>query len=201
MFKRKRASGIVRKALFSYVMIGFLTMLSACGQQTSTTNQQPSYTKTVAMQASWAIMYNDVKSAKAASDAVLLGTIESVKRVTGGGSAVGVVATDFVFKIEQTIVDAHHLLYGSTIIIHQTGGITNSTKFEVSDDPLFLVNEHALLFLRIYQPGYAFVVGGPSGRFIVENNLVKPRYNPEGMTSMRNQSVPVKDFIAQIQSA
>jgi hypothetical protein len=201
MFKAKRAGEMARNALFSCLIIGFLLALSACGQQTSAANQQPSYTKTVNIEASWAIAYNDVKSAKAASDAVLLGTIESVKSVTGGGSAAGVVATDFVFKIEQTIVDAHHLLHGSTIIIHQTGGITNDTKYEVSDDPLFQVNEHALLFLRIYQPGYAFVVGGPSGRFIVENNLVKPRFNAEGMTSMRTQSVPVKDFIAQIQSA
>ncbi len=196
MFKAKRAGEMARNALFPCLMIGFLLAVSACSQQAS--GQPPAYTKTVNMQVSWAIMYNDVKSAKDASGLVVLGTIESVKNVTNSGN--GLVSTYFVFKIEQTVIDTHHLLQGATIIVHQTGGITNGTKYEVSDDPLFQINERALLFLRIYQPGYAFVVGGPSGRFIVENNLVKPRFNAEGMTSMRNQAVPLKDFIAQIQS-
>lgn len=156
-------------------------------------------TRTVSIDASWSMLYGNVQSAKAAADVVALGTIESIKNVTQSGP--GLIFTDFVFKIEQSIVDPHHMLSGSTIIVHQTGGVVNGVQYEVEDDPLFQINEHALLFLQIYQPGYAFVIGGPSGRFIVQNNLVQPRNNQKGMTSMRNQSVPVANFVAQIQSA
>lgn len=197
MPKTDATNGLFRGMLLSSITLSLLIALSACGQQSSS-GQSRSSSRTVSLEASWHMMYGNVKSAKAAADAVVLGTIESITSVTQSGP--GLVFTDFVFKIDQNIADPHHMLQSSTII-HQTGGVVKGIKYEVDGDPLFQINEHALLFLHIYQPGYAFVIGGPSGRFIVQNNLVQPRNNQEGMTSMRNHAVPVADFIAQIQNA
>lgn len=188
-----------RRGLLFSIVLGFLIALSSCGQQPSSSGQSSSSTRTVSIDASWSTLYEDVKSAKTAADVVVLGTIESVKDVTQSGPSL--IFTDFVFNIERSIVDPHHLLQSSAIIIHQTGGVVNGVKYEVDDDPLFQINEHALLFLHIYQPGYAFVIGGPSGRFIVQNGMVQPRNNQDGMTSMRNRSVALADFITQIQNA
>ncbi|HEY7349077.1 MAG TPA: hypothetical protein VH599_12260 [Ktedonobacterales bacterium] len=194
-----------RFGLFWGIALCLLVGLGGCDQSSSAASQQPSYSRVVTLDASWSVLYSDVKSAKAASDVVVLGAIASIKRVgftkNDQGQDDGIVFTDYVFTIERTIVDERRLLKSPTILIHQTGGILDGTKYEIQDDPLFQAGEHALLFLHIYKSGYAFIVGGPSGRFLVQNGLVQPRSPETVMMSIRSRSVPVADFITQIQNA
>ena len=66
------------------------------------------------------------------------------------------------------------LRVGSTIVLHQEGGVVNGTLYQADDDPLFQIGEQTIIFLRQYSPGHFFVLGGPSGRFRVNGNSVTP---------------------------
>ena len=167
-------------------------------------NQPESSIAGVKISVCWHKGYGDIKSAKDDADVVVLGTITSIKGVQNErehDGHLGFVSTDFVFTTEHIVLDAGHLLTDSTIIIHQTGGIVNDLLYKVKDDPLFQVNERAVLFLYFYKLGYAYVCGGPTGRFIVQDGLVQPRDLQWGMRSMRSLAIPVADFITQIQNA
>jgi hypothetical protein len=187
-----------------------LAGLGGCGQspatpQQSSASQPAAFSSTVDMDASWSIRFADVKSAKQASDVVVKGTITSIQFVGYVKNDLGqddhIVFTDYVFTIDQRVADARHLITGPTIVIHQTGGILNGIKHEIQDDPLFQIHEQAVLFLKIYRPGYGYVMGGPSGRFMVHNGVVQPRSQDGGMDSMKGRVVSVADFVTQVQSA
>lgn len=137
------------------------------------------------LDASWTKLYHDIPSLKQASDVAVDGTITAVIRQTVDQN---IPYTDFRFQIAQTLSDPRHLLTGSDIIIHQTGGpVTENIQgkativhMQVGDDPLMQAGDHLMLFLHQYAPGYYFVVGGPSGRFVVRGGAVYP-INGEGV--------------------
>jgi hypothetical protein len=124
------------------------------------------------MAASWAHSYRDLKSLKRDADIAVAGTITSVAGTSS--DTVGVVATDFVFSINQSIFNPHGQALGATITIHQTGGIVGNTRYEMEDDPLFQTGEQVVLFLHEYSVGHYNVIGGPTGRFEVRNGVVQP---------------------------
>jgi len=66
------------------------------------------------------------------------------------------------------------------ITVHQTGGSVNSELLQLDDDPLFHVNEQAVLFLHEYALGQYYVVGGPTGRFGIQAGYVRPTA-PDGV--------------------
>jgi hypothetical protein len=117
----------------------------------------------------------------------------------------GIPSTDFNFTVSSTVSDPRHLLTTSPIIIHQTGGtITQQVNgnvvqqtFEVGDDPLMQAGDHFFLFLHNYAPNRYFVVGGPSGRFVVINEQVRP-LNDEGVKLP--QALSESSFAAQVQA-
>ncbi|HEY7347603.1 MAG TPA: hypothetical protein VH599_04735 [Ktedonobacterales bacterium] len=154
--------------------------------------------QTVKISASWAVTYHDLKSLKQGSDIAAVGSISEVANVTREGPGRGDVTTDFVFSISKVILDPGQRVKGSSLTIHQVGGVMGDTLYEVEDDPLFQVGEHLILFLHEYSPGHYYVAGGPTGRFEIRNNMVTP-VNDEGVKF----SAPMTeaDFIAAIQSA
>lgn len=152
--------------------------------------------KTVTYGASWAITYNDLKSLKQAADLGVVGTITRASAVATDQS--DLVFTDFVFTIKTALSDPGRRLTGASIIVHQTGGIVGSTLYQMEDDPLFEIGEQAVLFLHEYSPGHYFVVGGPTGRFVVQNGMVGP-INDEGIAL--GTSPTEAAFAAMVQKA
>lgn len=154
--------------------------------------------KTVTYGASWAILYHDMKSLKSAADLSVVGTISAVSAVSKDQD--GIVYTDFLFVTQATLLDPQYRLSGtgSSVIIHQTGGMIGSTLYQMEDDPLFQVGEQAILFLHEYSPEHYYVIGGPSGRFRLQNGLVSS-INDEGvaLTAPLTQA----EFISRIQQA
>lgn len=128
---------------------------------------------------SWTRLYHDIASLKADSDLVVSGRVVRSTPVTGNPPA-----TDFTFSVDAVLHarDGQRALAGTTIVIHQTGGIQNGQTYEVRDDPLFKVGEKDVLFLHQYVSGRYVVLGGPSGRFLVgADGMVRP-VNDEGVT-------------------
>lgn len=172
-----------------------LVLLSACSQSAQT-NQAPQTPQTIKWDASWSRLYHDLGSLKQASDLAVVGSITGVSRVITDSK--GIVSTLFVFSVSRVVWNPHHLAQHSSLIINQTGGIVHKVLYEIGDDPLFEVGEQAVLFLHQYKPGYFYVEGGPSGRFTVQNGMVKP-INDEGVVF----STPLSeaDFLTKIQNA
>ena len=156
-----------------------LAILSGCSQSSQPTQAQTTTSiQTVNMDASWTRLYHDVKSLKQNADIVVRGSIAKVAGVTQPQK--GPVMTDFTFTVSHIVWDPHQQVKGTSIIIHQTGGVVGNTRYQISDDPLFQVGEQAVLFLHQYSPGHYYVIGGPSGRFAVQGGTVRP-INDEGV--------------------
>lgn len=138
------------------------------------------------MQASWAMGYRSLKELKQATalDLAVRGTFTAIQGTQGQAPSSGssdLLSTDFSFTINKVLLDPHHLFNSSSsVTIHQTGGRVGSTLHQVCDDPLFRIGEEAILFLHQFSPGQYFVMGGPSGRFEVRQDLVEP-VNDEGV--------------------
>ncbi len=169
------------------VLAGVVAVVSGCGQHQATT--------TTRLVASWARLYHSVGDLKKASDVVVAGTITSIADTTRQGTTP---FTDFTFTIARVVYDPQHRVTGSTVVIHQTGGVINGARTEVADDPLFGVGESAELFLHEYSTGQYFVVGGPSGRFRIEGGVVHS-VNDEGVRFATPPSAST--FEAQVQQA
>jgi hypothetical protein len=151
--------------------------------------------QTCTLEASWAMGFNNLSSLKKASDLAVVGTIASVNSVNE--DTPGIPTTLFVFRISQVLWNPHHLTSLATVLVNQTGGIVHNKHCTVSDDPLFQVGEQAILFLHQYSPAHYFVNGGPSGRFSLQHDMVKP-INNEGIVFA---PLPLVDFITKVERA
>jgi predicted alpha/beta-hydrolase family hydrolase len=147
------------------------------------------------MEASWAVGYTDLKSLKAASDVAIEGTIAAV---AGETVAENIPFTDFTLSIHKVVYDPHGRIHGTTVLVHQTGGIVNNTLNENSDDQLFRVGEQVVLFLHEYDPGKYFVEGGPTGRFEVRSGIVSAA-STDGMAVPPSTSIDA--FLANVRTA
>jgi hypothetical protein len=143
------------------LLIGLLILLNAC----SGSDQQGDH-----LVVSWAVLYHDLSSLKRASDLAVVGTITAIAAQDVEDN---IPFTDFRFGIGD-ILYSPHPFQGSTLIVHQTGGLLNGKEVSVEDDSLFQIGEEAILFLRQLSPGHYAVAGGPSGRFRLHNGLVTP---------------------------
>ncbi|MGZ3666294.1 MAG: hypothetical protein ACXVDA_17635 [Ktedonobacterales bacterium] len=181
-------------------LASILTGLSGCGASSSNSiqvlpvSQDQHYSQTVGVEASWYVGYKDLKSLKVASTAAVVGTIAAVAGATVD-TKTNSPSTDFTVSIETVVHDPHGRVRGATLLVHQTGGIVNDTLYQMSDDPLFRVGEHVVLFLHEYEPGKFFVEGGPTGRFEVRSGIVSAA-TTSGVTLP--PSISVDDFLAQV---
>lgn len=188
-----RGTLLVERTILKHLGVLILTSLALCGlailsgcsqssqpNQAQTQNQGQTTTsiQTVNMDASWTRLYHDVKSLKQDADIVVRGSITKVAGITQPQK--GPVMTDFTFTISHVVWDPHQQVKGTSIIIHQTGGVVGNIRYQISDDPLFQVGEQAVLFLHQYSPGHYYVIGGPSGRFTVQGGTVRS-INDEGV--------------------
>lgn len=127
----------------------------------------------VPMTASWATAYTSFAALKANADVAVDGTITRIAGVTDQTPR-NPASTDYVLRLQTVGYDPKHLIQSSEIVIHQTGGVIGGHRYEVTDDPLFQVGEHVILYLKQYGPDHYYVIGGPTGRFKVEGGSLRP---------------------------
>lgn len=187
--------------LVGFILMGVLVVLcvllfGACAEGNGTATQAtPTIVK---MDASWHIRYADVKSAKQDPDlnVILVGTVLSLKPAQMSN---GIVTTDAVFRVSHIAWNPQKLPIGATILVRAPGGTIGNTRYEIDDFPMYRVGEQEILFLHVDQStGLAGTLGGPSGRLLVQNGIVKP-LNAEGMNMPPNTSENA--FLASIPSA
>ncbi len=128
----------------------------------------------VHLDASWAKGYSSVGALKQDADLAVDGTIVRTVAVTKDNT--GLVFTDFALSVQAVAFNPRKAVVSKDkeIVIHQTGGTVGNTRYEVRDDPLFKVGDHAVLFLQQYSADHYFVIGGPTGRFTVKDGFVYP---------------------------
>lgn len=123
---------------------------------------------------SWAEAYSSVKEMTAHADAVVVGKVTNALGTTVKD---GIPYTDFTYEVQTSVKGKH--LASSEIQIHQTGGSVDGMIEVVDGDPLLVVGQKSLLYLRQYEEGKYFIIGGPTGRMLVDKeNKVSPM--PEG---------------------
>ena len=150
----------------------------------------------ISLDASWAKIYHSFTDLKHDADLVVQGTVTRVLQTTAPTSGTPP-STDFQFTVSRVLQDPAHRLQGTTLTLHQTGAKVGNTLYQIDDDPLFQVGEQHILFLHEYQPGDYFVLGGPSGRFVIQNGAVKP-INNEGVSYAGGS---LNSFLTQVQRA
>lgn len=136
-------------------------------------SSKPQKCRKVKMGASWSAYYSDVPQLRAHSDIGVAGWISDI-------SPTYVPRTGPVYRmITVTVSDIVHQKYSNAyvpreITFMQSGGVYDETLYELEDDPLFAMDEDVLLYLEEYQSGRYRIAGGPTGRFRVIDNAVKP---------------------------
>ncbi len=137
--------------------------------------------KIVNLDASWAELYQSVTDLKSHSDTAVSGHFAKILDQTSDET--GIPYTDFAFVVESILFDPGNKVQGvgGILRVHQTGGVVANITKQIGDDPLFRVNEGAVLFLREYKPGFYMVIGGPSGRFQVARSGEITPMDPTGV--------------------
>lgn len=151
---------------------------------------------TTNLNASWADMYQSVKDLKAHADIAVLGHFSQVIGQTI--DEVGIPYTDFALSVDSVLYDPNSKVAGpgSVLRVHQTGGVIANVTQQISDDPLFAVDEKVALFLREYKPGFFMVIGGPTGRFEESNAMDIVPSSSEGVKFSGN----VETFTSMVRS-
>ncbi len=139
---------------------------------------------------SYALAATSVAQLADQAQVVAVGTVRDVNREFARD---GIPFTDFDFTVNT---------WGSkspatkSIVVRQTGGPLNGYRYEVDDDPLFVVGDSYVLFLREaeQEPGIYFVVAGPSGRFHDQAGTVAPLATGQVATGL---PASVNDLVTQ----
>jgi hypothetical protein len=152
---------------------------AASGRAWTASHQQAQGLRVITMDASWAKEYKSVGELKKDSSVAVAGTFGKVKRQDGDPK--GLLSRDYAFTVAKVAYakPGVGVTVGQVITIHQTGGVAGGVEQQIADDPLFQDGETAALFLVQDSPGAFHVVGGPGGRFKVDQaNTVTP-FNDE----------------------
>lgn len=158
--------------------------------------------KRVSMHASWSYNYGSVRSLTDNSNIIAMIKITDMKDT--GELMPGIMSTTYTAQVRD-------LIYGNgekEIDIFMTGGIDHDQKLirEIADDPLMSVNDEFLIFARKNESGTYTILGGPQGRFVVDNELVYSleEYNAIGTAGIDTHSEikgkNIDDFIKEIKS-
>ncbi len=163
--------GIVT-AITSLILLSFFT--AACDTepgQTTDTESTTTNNKITIVSVDWAIYYQNIAELSLDADLIAYGEIDRVIEVqaqtishTDRGDNIHYY-TNFSFDISQVLKGDET----EEAIIHQLGA---ADKMTVMDDPLFEPGEAYILFLRKTESGICYVLGGPQGRFKIEDGKV-----------------------------
>jgi hypothetical protein len=161
-------------------LIAILTLLllsifsTACNtdtQQTGTTESTTTNSLVTIVSVDWAIYYQNLAELYRGADLIAYGEIDRIIEVqaqtishTDRGDIIHY-NTDFDFNIIQVLKGDET----EEAVIHQLGA---AGKMTVMDDPLFEPGEAYILFLRKTESGICVVLGGPQGRFKVNDGKV-----------------------------
>ena len=167
------------KRNYILTLLGTMVVLGICLIGCGSGNQ------TVKVDVSWAQHYTSLKDLKHNSDLAISGDITnigaSVKPVDGS-----LVYSDVTVTVTKVLWNTHsEKTVPPTILFHENGGTYQGTTYVVNDDPLYQVGQHVVLFFTEYSPGNYRVAGGPTGRFLVANGVVKP-ISPDGVQLAQN---------------
>lgn len=183
------------------VMAALVGCTSSPSESKSKSEKPPE--DTVLLEASWATGYADLASLMADADVVVIGSVDRLLGTntdarTAGSVTSTLIFSDYAFSVERVLKGA---VSTPTITIHQTGGTSNGKTQEVIDDPIFVVDERYVLFLREFSAGNYFVIGGPSGRFIVRNDQVSSLsniYPDRNISDLGLDKVRLEDFVSSL---
>jgi hypothetical protein len=108
--------------------------------------------------------------------------------------------TDFDFRVDRVVKG--NLKPQDTITIRQTGAQNSTFLIVVEEDPLLTQGETLLGFMR-YADGHDVhvIIGGPQGRFVVQNGLVNSMdnlYPIDGWISVKVKDGNLDQFIKLI---
>ncbi|HEU5374733.1 MAG TPA: hypothetical protein VFV38_04775 [Ktedonobacteraceae bacterium] len=160
-----KKSSLVGFSLLFTLIFSLLLTLVACAPSSSSP-------QVVTLDASWAEYYTSLSDLKQHSDIAVRGTISYIAPTVKPAN--GPVYSMVTVKISQAIWNRHHTPVSPTITFEQTGGTYNHVTYQVSDDPLFHVGDQVILFFKEYSPGKYRISGGPTGRFSIQNGVVRP---------------------------
>jgi hypothetical protein len=142
---------------------------------------------------SWAA-YQTLSSLKGNSTAIIVGNVTGINGTISGG----IPYTDFSVAVEQSIKGS--LTPKSTVIVRQLGNATTI----VEGEHLMTIGQQAVLFLTNAQsPNVKYIVGGPQGRFIVQNGTASSLdaiYSDDGWIHVKAHAVPLSQFVQEVQS-
>lgn len=158
--------------LAGLTLVAVATALAFDGNER--TSNPPSYApfpgEVMKISASWAHYCASIAELSAASEAVVVGTVKRTadagRKPTSNRRDPGTPYTDFEVNVERLVAGD----VDSTVIVHQLGGDIAGTRWEFGSDPLFVVGERYLLFLKRSPDTGLYYVAGPGGRFVVTDD-------------------------------
>ncbi len=179
---------LVKSALLISLLSLITVAVGACGDTptispnvsvTTITSKSTSSTfgsgtaQVVHLSPSYVNWYTDLASLKRDAKLVVVGT---VIKVNPSIQDTAYARTTSVFNISEVLSDPQNLLKGSTtILINQVGGVVNNIVYKNEDEPIFKQSDEAILFLDVDTTGTLYYsIGGPSGRFNINNDMVIP---------------------------
>lgn len=159
----------------------------------------------VELSASWSYNYADVADLARNSDLIALVSIQEPEK-DGSYKISSIRMTQF----PAAVVERYYGEEEQEIKIVMTGGIDESEKkiYEIADDPLMKAEEEYLIFARKNEDGTYTILGGPQGRFVLEDGKVyslnvanEQVKKADPNASFRVDGVEKADFLEEIAKA
>lgn len=151
------------------------------------------------LSASWD-NYPTLKDLTRSSTHIVIGEITGIQGVNDKDT---IPTTDYSFRVDRSLKG--DLKPNDVITIRQTGMETDTTLARVLGDPLLKKGETFLGFLRYStDTGVYPIVGGPQGRYPVQNGLVNSldRVDPEAFyVPIRFENKPLDEVVRELQAA
>lgn len=143
--------------------------------------------------------YPNLKTLTNSSDSVVVGKVVEIKGTHGHAAAENIPVTDFAVTVDLALKGS--LQRGDTITVQQLGG--NNAIAEA--DRLMKVGEEYVLFLG-YTPDMQVytALGGPQGKFMIQNQKVYSMDNFDPEASFVNTKVKdraISDFLSEVSAA
>jgi hypothetical protein len=128
----------------------------------------------------WSRVYTSLSSLKKDSDMAVVGSIAALLARPPATAKAGLPSSVYLLQISQALYDPHDLAM-SSLHLYQNGGTIDGQLIPADGDPLFQIGDHVILFLQHDGPGLYIVSGGPTGRFVIDNDGTVRGIYPAGV--------------------